>query len=302
MAASFRIRYFTAAAVLAVAAAPTAQACVTMPLDYGDGKPPTAAQLKAEEKRWMAGETKRRTKELKARNSKGEVDVAAELATLLVPNVRAELVLYSDCGPMGDYDLAGGSEGGDVDIAFARMVAGTPLEGRRADNYPARLLRELSWPARTGETCNAEFRRRFARYLGDNMFLGSLQEAWLFLSARQRSGYLFAHYYPRLMAFEGIGRVPPMRWTFATPELQKEGMDFLDRKVAGKALTKTIDAFWAEQGPNLADDAAICPEDAAAAMGDRDKIIAALTAYDAERQAKRQAAKEKAEQEKTGAQ
>lgn len=282
-----RFRYIALAAAFTFA--PTAQACIG-PAVMTIGKKLSPSQERAAAKKWMAAETVRRTADLKARNADGKVDVATELALLLTPNVRGEGLDESDCGPTTIHDLADPGQVEDPELIFARLVKGTPLEGRQRREFPERMLREISWPRYAGETCNKEVRRRLATYLGDNMFLGHLQEAWLFLSARQRDGYLAQRYYSKLQAFDGTTRAPPMRWVFATPELQKEGEAFLKNKVAGKALQANLDNFWAEVAPMLPDNALICPEESEHAVLDRKDLIDALMAYDAERQAKREAA------------
>ena len=185
-----------------------AQACFyTTPLCTGSRSEchPTPRQRLVQERRWAEEGVRRLTAEGQRRLLAGEVDVAAELAEWLVPNVRPVFVVETSCGLMGEPDPGAGRE--TWRTLFLDVVAGSPLAEADPDDigYLARIDEEFSF----GAPCNAEFRTRFAAFLREQIEAKTLAEAWLFLGARRQSDF------PRLVSFERSERTPPVRWAIA---------------------------------------------------------------------------------------
>src|SRR4051812_43047911 len=132
---------FMATAVAGGTAACPASACVfTAPICIGDAKfcHPSPSQKRANERRLSNDLTLQRAVEARKRLAAGDVDIAAELAELLIPNVRPIQIQRSDCGIVGESDYADGEE--TEDALFQAMVAGTALAGTTPAEF-ARVLR-----------------------------------------------------------------------------------------------------------------------------------------------------------------
>lgn len=112
-----RILLRTLALAAALSVGGEASACFyTAPIRVlVNGFPPTARQIEREEYRI------RRARVMSAL-ARG-VDVSAELAKMLVPNIRPVFVARSDCGPMNDIDPADGEE------TIEDWLSGTYLAG-----------------------------------------------------------------------------------------------------------------------------------------------------------------------------
>jgi hypothetical protein len=248
--AAMRLSFLSMAiGVAAATAASPAAACVIIPITCVGGAkscPPSPAQ----KRRWSGELTIQRAAEARKRLAAGTVDVAAEFAELLVPNVRPISILRSDCGIEGEIDYA---EGEETEEAFLQaVVAGSLLEGSTSDRFEG-LLRKARSDFSFGKACNTEFRSHFADYLRREVMPADLKEAWLFLEPRNHSRY------PRLMRFAGTTRMPPVQWTFADVWLSGQADRALKRRQWGPSLTTAMDRFWAEERSRLGDDSIVCP-------------------------------------------
>ena len=259
-----------------IAAAPAA-ACVFLPTGCWDDSElchPTAEQRMAVLRDASAAETRRLLLEERERERKGAVDHAAELAELLVPNIRPIFIERSDCGIEGEYDYANGEL--TPQSEYRDLVAGTSLAGSDMDEF-GRILREDAYAF--GPACNAEFRRTYAAWLRRSLSPEHLVPAWRFLAARQRMIGTYGPRYHRLVRFEGGKRVPPVRWEPADFWLRGQ----IDRAIRftawGRSLAAAADAFWAEQGPRLADDKQACPAAFAEWTEFRTRMVARMIAY-----------------------
>lgn len=267
------------AAVPPFALAAPAAACVVSisPCDGTDAQcHPTEAQRRAQERQWSAEATRVRALEAQARARRNEADFAAELAELLVPNVRPVWREMTSCGPTGDIDRADGEE--TQESWFARIVEGTPLAGADYQEFYV-MLRRAEVDLSFGRSCNDEFRRSFADFLTGALAPEELQQAWLFLKSRQRDSTGIFESYHRLMTFDGRTRAPPVRWSPADPWLAEQIERFLHRDPAGRALAAAVDRFWAERGATLTEDAQVCPVFAAQWRAERESLIPRMIAW-----------------------
>ena len=258
-----------------------AQACFyTTPLCTGSRSEchPTPRQRLVQERRWAEEGVRRLTAEGQRRLLAGEVDVAAELAEWLVPNVRPVFVVETSCGLMGEPDPGAGRE--TWRTLFLDVVAGSPLAEADPDDigYLARIDEEFSF----GAPCNAEFRTRFAAFLREQIEAKTLAEAWLFLGARRQSDY------PRLVSFERSERTPPVRWAIANHALAEQVRRYVRVRAAGRAVAAAVDRFWAERSGELADDMKLCPAERIRWMASRQQVLADLAERVAEREAERE--------------
>lgn len=261
-------------------AAPAA-ACVLLPIiclgKTGECNPSPLEKL-AELRSESAAETRRRLIEGKARLRAGKVDPAAELAELLVPNIRAVRVEMTSCGPMGEVDYGDGTL--TRDSLYRALVAGTRLAGKDPEFFAALLDRSEAFPLEP--PCNAEFRKGFAAYIEKSVPTDHLRQAWLFLSARQRPADSFGERYRRLVRFEGGRRAPPVRWTAGDRWLDGEIARALARTAWGRSLEEAIDRFWAEAGGRAGEDATACPVAFADWARVRERTVAEMLAMDAQ--------------------
>lgn len=268
---------FLAVAVLTVSglAARPASACVFNPVtcigDYAQCHPSEAEQ-RAKRKQWSAEATRRLLAEARSRLRAGRVDEAAELAELLVPNVRPIRTRFSDCGPEGEIDFGAGRL--TEESAFQELVAGTVLAKADRDDFGFILRDEATYSF--GPDCNAEFRAAFAAFLRGAVTPAALRQAWLFLSARQRSSGNYGSTYHRLVRFDGGTRAPPVHWELQDEWLGEQVTGAMRRTAWGRSLAAAAARFWAEQAGRLGDDAQICPEAAAARETRRRAILARM--------------------------
>lgn len=192
----------------------------------------------------------------------GSVDVAGELAKLLIPNVRSESEgFWSSCGwadgedDVSDYDTV------ILDRDFKKAVEGDPQapwflayhENRPRKSYAAYYF---GYPA---SACNAEFRGRFKDFLQSSYSAEALGQIWLFLKPRNRV------FRPEVMfpmrEFYDRTRKPPTTWSFSISEIARQQIATWEAKTPeGQALHETLTAFWAKQGSQLGDSWAICPD------------------------------------------
>ena len=275
-----RILFAAAAVAASAAGASSASACVWLPVTcIGENGGPcpveTAEQRIARDEAESADETRRRLDDARDRLRAGNVDLAAELSELVVPNVRPVQVVNSDCGPMGEVDFGAGAE--SPETLFNRLVAGTQLEASNFDDLPPSLLRrELIG---FGEPCNAEFRRSFAAHLRQALAGRHLRRAWLFLQARRHHGG-----YRRLVRFEGEERTPPWIWQASAHWLTDEIRQFARTDPSGRRLAEAVESFWTEHARDLGDDERLCPATAAEWATLRARLVPELvTALEARR-------------------
>ncbi|KUR71572.1 hypothetical protein AQZ52_08070 [Novosphingobium fuchskuhlense] len=248
---------------LVLAALPAAaKACVWLPV----GNPSVA-----EQRHWSRVQTKQLQREAAKRLSSGQVAVDDELAELLVPNVRPIRLWFSDCGPEGELDLAGGIQGYNDNL-----FDDPRLKGIKRENH-ARVLREYQGQTILGPACNAEFRRRFAEWLQAELSAADREKAWLFLIARKREAdHTGLNVYRRLVAFEYGTRRPPIRWVSENRWIARDLERFKRKKAAGRRLVAAMAAFWARQEPLLASDEAVCPSALATYRSDRENVISTI--------------------------
>jgi hypothetical protein len=131
-----------------------ASACVWLPVTYS-GRPPSEREMAAERAREARVQVRRRHPGAQAALA-GGIDAPAELARMLVPNIRPVPIERSDCGPENEIDPGEGEE------KIEDWLAGTYLV--RYSNEFAHMV--WSYRGETlGPACNAEFRERFAAHL-----------------------------------------------------------------------------------------------------------------------------------------
>ena len=257
------IRAFSLAAALllaAVAGAP-AVACIPLaPACLGDRTEcrPSPAERRAREQRSSAEQTRRLTLDAIGRLRRRDANPAAELAEILVPNIRPVRIELTSCGPIGEIDHAEGRE--TTESIFAEVAAGG-ADGTDWHDYDDLFGIDDIYPF--GERCNAEYRGRFATHLHRTLSPERLRQAWIFLSARRQrdhSGWLSYH---RLVMFETRARAPPVRWVFPNEWIRKETLGALRRTGWGRDIQAAADSFWAEHGTDLGDDRRACPAAAA---------------------------------------
>lgn len=278
------LRWFFLAAIAPVGgfAATPAAACVWLPIicvgDSVDCKPSPLKRL-ARERSLSAGETRHRLIEGKARLRAGKVDVAAELAELLVPNIRPVWIQQTSCGPIGEIDYGDGAL--SADSLYRALVAGTPLAGKDPELFAGLLDRSEAHPLEP--RCNSEFRRSFAAYIARAVPADQLREAWLFLGARQRVNDSFGDRYHRLVRFEGGRRAPPVRWILADRGLEDQVSRALSRTAWGPSLEAAVNGFWAEAAGRVGDDSKACPVEFADWAAARERIVAEMIELEASR-------------------
>lgn len=257
-----------------------ARACFVVPITYVGTAPERLSprQILAADRRWSKIATRQRLVAGKARLREGRVDVAAELAELLVPNPRPIFIPESNCGPHGEIDFAAGRE--RIQDEFASLVKGTPLAGSDWSDF-AGLLRASDTSLAFGAGCNGEFRRTFAAFLSAEVNDADLRDAWLFLGARQRADY------DRLTVFDGRTRHPPVRWLLSNPRLKDEVRRYVRKRAAGRSIEAATDKFWAINGPLLDDDNHVCPNFNADWLKRRELLLAQILEKHEERRRRR---------------
>jgi hypothetical protein len=212
------------------------------------------------------------------------VDAPAELAEMLIPNVRPIPLRNSTCGPTNEVDVADGEE------TFADTLAGTAVAAQ-ADNFAA-VQRAWHGEIGFGPVCNAEFRGRFAMDLRRRLTPEQLRRAYLFLAARSRTPERDhpSRALRRLIAFEGSTRRPPVRWFTEDRVQEKDIARWIATDKTGRALWAAMDAFWREQAGQLANTQQICPDAVERWPAIRAPLVAALEKAIEDRRRAREAA------------
>jgi hypothetical protein len=245
----------------------------------------TYKEREARERKYNTIAIKKNAAAAKLLLAKGGVDVAGELASLLIPNVRSEDDgMRSSCGPMDGQDFATKNDSIIQDKDFQKTVSGDPLEQRLLEFYQNRPDKRytsyyFNYPA---QLCNAEFRDRFKAYLIAKHSAEELGNIWLFLKPRNRV-YQPASLLP-MQVFDREDRGPPSSWSYSIGETALHQLQKWDAKPMGEGpkLHNTLTEYWVKEAPTLDDSWTVCPK----AMNnwkpaqdpDNQRIIARLTA------------------------
>ena len=217
-------------------------------------------------------QTQRQLKEAQKHLTSGSVDVLEDLSELLVPNIRAVSLMFSDCGAEGEVDFAGSRELADpaFGIRDDPRLAGVNLIHYRHE------IRVFAGESSLGPTCNAEFRSHFSESLKAKLSRQDLEQIWLFLTARKREGGVYGGVYSRLVVFEGDTRSPPVRWWGADQWIIKDLTRFVAKERRGRELAQAMDDFWQQNGQALGNDDLVCPKSAMQWRLDRDRLVNAI--------------------------
>lgn len=247
---------------LASCACPSlAGACVWLP-----GTVPTDS----ERRHWSRVQTADRQVQAARRLKSEQVAVADELAELLVPNIRPVQLTFTDCGPEGEIDFAGG-------ISTPQELTGILSADPRLKDVDvsayAGIIRRSAGDIVSGPNCNGEFRRRFAEWLANTMSRTDLESAWLFLVSRKRETNSRGSVYGRLIRFSGDTRRPPVLWWGTDQWIDKDINRFVRRDRVGNALDRTMTTFWGQYADSLDRDDLVCPVAATASAADRTRVI-----------------------------
>ncbi len=251
------------------AAIPPSNACTifadTMEIIGPNGKPrpETSAERERRERTYAKAAIKKNEKAAKKLLANGTVDVSADLARLLIPNVRSEDDgTRSSCGPWDGQDIATKNDSIIQDKDFQRAIIGDPFEPKLMEyhrNRPEKfyIFHYFSYPAKQ---CNTEFRDRFKAFLLSRHSTEELGNIWLFLKSRNRV-YQPASLLP-IRVFNSDDRSTPPYWTYAIGETAFDQLKKWDAKPKGDGskLKNTLTEFWAQQGPLLNDSWAVCPD------------------------------------------
>jgi hypothetical protein len=279
----------SALAMMCCAFAPFANACTLMPLDVytKDGKShyETYKEREARERKYNKIAIKKNAAAAKVLLAKGGVDVAGELASLLIPNVRSEDDgMRSNCGPMDGQVFATKNDSIIQDKDFEKAVSGDPLEHKLLEFYQNRPNKGytsyyFSYPA---QQCNLEFRDRFKAFLIAKHSAEELGNIWLFLKPRNRV-YQPASLLP-MRVFGRDERGPPTSWSYSIGETALHQLQKWDAEPNGEGskLRETLSEYWATEGPSLNDSWEVCPKTMnswkPAQDPDNERIITQLTA------------------------
>lgn len=253
---------------LAASANGEAAACVWLPTTVVEvGKPQSEWERRAEEKRFSAQGVRQRRLAAERAWAAG-VDGAAELADILIPNVRPVPIRRSSCGVENEIDHGEGEE------RHEDWLAGTRFAGK-AESFP-RVLRHFDGET-LGPTCNAEVRSRFAAFLGSRLTARQLRASYIFLIARgpDRDPSALVQ---RMMAFRGVMRRPPVHWL---PRDRWQGAQIIrwtSRHPTGRALQAAVDAFWRENEPLLGSVERTCPVAAARWSVEQARLVSQIEA------------------------
>jgi hypothetical protein len=276
-------------ALACCALAPVARACTwnAVQVFTKDGKShyETYKEREARERKYNKIAIKKNAAAAKLLLATGNVDVAGELASLLIPNVRSEDDgMRSSCGPMDGQDFATKNDSLIQDKDFEKAVSGDPLEHKLLEFYQNRPDKRytsyyFSYPA---QQCNVEFRDRFKAFLIAKHKAEELGNIWLFLKPRNRV-YQPASLLP-MRVFGRDERGPPTNWTYSIGETALGQLQKWDAepKGDGQTLRDTLTEYWALEGPSLNDSWVVCPKVMnswkPAQDPDNERIIARLTA------------------------
>lgn len=229
-------RGLCAAAVLAVLSltgpAP-ARACVPLTVTIIGSSPEKEARMRArmerDHKKWLLAERRAYLSDVRA----GRIDAAAELARLLIPNVREWWADTSDCGPGGDGDGPHMPPGEVVELA----LKDTEFEGL--------VIGDLNYNGRRYERafnqdCNTELRAAFAVQLARSVERRTLKRVCAQLCQANHSS---------AARFEDAARRGRPVWENGNADIPKRFPE-LDRQVQ---------AFWDARLPDLTHLAQLCP-------------------------------------------
>lgn len=269
---------------LALAGAATAggeAAACTVTIDAGTFGEDGLSEAERERRR-IASERRLLERQIGGRRAAAEAalitgaDAPRALAEMLVPNVRPVFIEQGYClGPPNEIDRGAGVE------TARDWLAGTRFEGREVEFR--RILRDVD-DALPGTPCNAEFRDWFADHLRRGMTARQLRGAYLFLGARwpslDRSWAV-----TRFTAFAGNARRPPVHWVSPEPRLHASILRWARRDATGWAVQRAMDDFWRDNAPLFGDYARICPVAETEWRGTRARLVAALEAEEARREA-----------------
>jgi hypothetical protein len=232
-----------------------AEACTYSVMNEEIGPKRTAEEIAADQER-LRREALRQATRAAQRQLAGGADAASGLADMLVPNIHAVHIDKGGCGA-GEIDWAGSDE------AEYDSLVGTPYAGREKEFHP--IVSDYG-PGTLGPLCNAEFRGRFAEHLRRRLTPAQLKASFVFLAARRRHDVV-----ERLMAFEGNGRRPPVRWAVG-PQI----FAWAGRHPAGRALSAAIADFWRDSRPLLGRPELSCPTAAARWRQDQAELVARI--------------------------
>lgn len=256
-----------------------------MPASGGDASVAATQESGAESER-QRQQRDRRAAEARVRYRLADAHIAAvhverlgALAEMLVPNIRPVPIWHDSRGLPNEVDLAEGVE------TPADWVAGT-----RARLSEEQLAIVGRWRGETlGPACNAEFRARFAEHLRRTMEPRALRDAYIFLAPRtpywrgqpvalQPTAH-WAEGRPmisRLVAFDGTSRRPPVRWSAEFETIEREIVRWTKRDRTGRALQRSMDAFWRDHAALLDAPERACPDAAARWPSVQARIVARL--------------------------
>lgn len=239
-----------------------AEACTYLPVvEVGVKTGP--AEAKARARRNADARLKERARAAREALAAG-TDAAAELADMIVPNVRPIPIRMSSCGPVNELDLAEGAETAED------WLVGTKFAGR-GDLLPDSLVRQLQSSGETlGSICNEELRASLADSLRRRLTAKQMRDSYLFLAARRPEWD--GRYVPliRLAAFQGQSRRPPVRWLGA--DIQR----WARRHPSGQALQQAADIFWRENEGLLGSTELACPAAAERWRAEQSRLVALI--------------------------
>jgi hypothetical protein len=269
-----RSRIFLSGLALAAALAFGGEASACVFLSAG-GPPPSAREMAAARARQLRVEVRLRRPLAEAALA-GGIDASAELAKMLVPNIRPVPIERSDCGVENEIDIADGEE------KIEDWLAGTYLAPYSSE------FAYMTWGYEgetLGRACNAEYRDRFAAHLRSRLDAAQLRASYLFLRSRWGgSGQLVW----RLVAFENRGRRPPVRWdTPYRPEIER----WTGGSAEGRALQQAVNDFWRDNAALLEEPLRACPAAVARWPAAQARIVAEIERNNPQLAARRRSAR-----------
>jgi hypothetical protein len=245
---------------------PAANACswnvVTVVDANGKVRPETAAEAQRRERKYAKIAIKKNEQAAKLLLANGKVDVAGELASLLIPNVRSEDDgMRSSCGGWDGQDFATKNDSVIQDKDFEKALSGDPLAQKLMafhQNRPHKFY-QFNYFGYPAKRCNVEFRQRFKAFLISRHSMAELEKFWLFLKPRNRV-YEPSSLLP-MMEFDRGVRKPPSIWSYSRGRAAWEDVNKWDSKQKGEGakLRNSLTAYWAIEGSSLDDSWAVCP-------------------------------------------